>query len=56
MCVYVLCGIAKRYGKRYETAEEIKVRFDIFRENLRMIKSHNKKGLSFSLGVNGIFP
>ncbi|XP_027065768.2 vanillin synthase [Coffea arabica] len=43
---------AHRYAKRYETVEEIKLRFDIFRENLRIIKSHNNKGLSYTLAVN----
>ncbi|CDP03083.1 unnamed protein product [Coffea canephora] len=43
---------ANRYAKRYETVEEIKLRFDIFRENLRIIKSHNNKGLSYTLAVN----
>lgn len=46
--------LKSRYEKKYESAEEIKLRFDIYRENLRMIKSHNKKGLSYTLGVNGI--
>ncbi|KAL3744659.1 hypothetical protein ACJRO7_013860 [Eucalyptus globulus] len=43
---------ANRYGKRYETAEEIKLRFEIFRENLKLIRSTNKKGLPYTLGVN----
>ncbi|XP_052199070.1 thiol protease aleurain-like [Diospyros lotus] len=43
---------AHRYGKRYETAEETKLRFGIFSENLKLIRSHNKKGLSYTLGVN----
>nr|QBH22539.1 papain-family protein [Oldenlandia affinis] len=43
---------AHRYGKSYSTVEEIKMRFEIFRENVRMIKSHNRKGLSYTMGVN----
>lgn len=42
-----------RYGKRYETADEMKHRFSIFLESLETIRSHNKKGLSYTLGVNG---
>ncbi|KAK4337986.1 hypothetical protein RND71_042473 [Anisodus tanguticus] len=43
---------ASRHRKRYESVEEIKQRFQIFLENLKMIRSHNKKGLSYKLGVN----
>ncbi|KAK4483691.1 hypothetical protein RD792_010892 [Penstemon davidsonii] len=43
---------AHRYGKRYEDVEEIQRRFEIFSENLRMIRSHNRKGLSYTMGVN----
>ncbi|THG01252.1 hypothetical protein TEA_008048 [Camellia sinensis var. sinensis] len=43
---------AHRYGKSYETPEEMKLRFSIFSENLKLIKSHNKKKLSYTLGVN----
>ncbi|KAL0410415.1 UNVERIFIED_CONTAM: Cysteine proteinase 3 [Sesamum latifolium] len=43
---------AHKYGKRYENAEEIRRRFEIFSENLRMIRSHNKKGLSYTMGIN----
>ncbi|KAK6152042.1 hypothetical protein DH2020_014677 [Rehmannia glutinosa] len=43
---------AHRYGKRYEHAEEVQRRFQIFSENLKMIRSHNKKGLSYTMGVN----
>ncbi|KAK6139688.1 hypothetical protein DH2020_026576 [Rehmannia glutinosa] len=41
-----------KYGKRYDNSEEIQRRFEIFSENLRMIRSHNKKGLSYTMGVN----
>ncbi|XP_059433136.1 pro-cathepsin H-like [Corylus avellana] len=43
---------AHRYGKRYETMEEMKLRFGIFSENLKLIKSTNRKGLSYKLAVN----
>ncbi|XP_030530482.1 thiol protease aleurain-like [Rhodamnia argentea] len=43
---------AHGYGKRYETAEEIKLRFENYRENLKLIQSTNKKGLPYTLGVN----
>jgi cathepsin H len=43
---------AHRYSKSYETAEEMKHRFSIFTDSLKMIRSHNKKGLSYTLGVN----
>ncbi|XP_059318432.1 cysteine proteinase 3-like [Lycium ferocissimum] len=43
---------ARRYGKRYESVEEIKQRFEIFFDNLKTIRSHNKKRLSYKLGVN----
>ncbi|CAF1890497.1 unnamed protein product [Brassica napus] len=41
-----------RYGKRYENVEEIKLRFSIFKESLDLIRSTNKKGLSYKLGLN----
>ncbi|XP_047323513.1 thiol protease aleurain-like [Impatiens glandulifera] len=43
---------ATRYGKRYGTADDINLRFSIFSENLKMIRSHNKKRLSYTLAVN----
>ncbi|KAI3714500.1 hypothetical protein L6452_21455 [Arctium lappa] len=43
---------AHRYGKKYETSDEMKQRFSIFVESLETIRSHNKKGLSYTLGVN----
>ncbi|KAF3443622.1 hypothetical protein FNV43_RR13312 [Rhamnella rubrinervis] len=39
---------AHRYGKRYETVGEMKLRFEIFSENLKLIKSTNKKGLPYT--------
>jgi hypothetical protein len=44
--------VVARYGKRYETMEEMKLRFGIFSENLKLIKSTNRKGLSYKLAVN----
>jgi len=43
---------ANRYGKRYDTVDEMKRRFRIFSENLQLIKSTNKKRLGYTLGVN----
>ncbi|XP_022865316.1 cysteine proteinase 3-like [Olea europaea var. sylvestris] len=43
---------AHLFGKRYKSAEEMKRRYEIFSENLKMIRSHNKKGLSYTLGIN----
>lgn len=43
---------ARRYGKRYDSVEEIQHRFRIFSENLQLIKSTNKKRLSYKLGLN----
>ena len=43
---------ANRYGKRYDTVDEMKRRFKIFTDNLKLIKSTNKRGLSYTLGVN----
>ncbi|XP_052199066.1 thiol protease aleurain-like isoform X2 [Diospyros lotus] len=41
-----------KHGKGYKTAEETKLRFSIFSENLKLISSHNKKGLPYILDVN----
>ncbi|XP_039127656.1 cysteine proteinase 2-like [Dioscorea cayenensis subsp. rotundata] len=43
---------AQRYGKRYESVEEINKRFGLFMDNLNIIRSTNKKGLSYKLGIN----
>ncbi|XAR51088.1 Cathepsin H [Bertholletia excelsa] len=43
---------ARTYQKRYDTVEEMKLRFSIFSDNLKLIKSHNRKGLSYTLAVN----
>ncbi|KAL0917546.1 hypothetical protein M5K25_012612 [Dendrobium thyrsiflorum] len=41
---------AQKYGKSYGSVEEIRKRFGIFMENLELIKSTNRKGLSYTLG------
>ncbi|XP_012444595.1 thiol protease aleurain [Gossypium raimondii] len=43
---------AYKHGKRYEDVEEIKLRFQIFKDNMDLIRSANKKGLPYSLSVN----
>ncbi|KAI0507690.1 hypothetical protein KFK09_013818 [Dendrobium nobile] len=43
---------AQKYGKSYGSVEETRKRFGIFMENLELIKSTNRKGLSYTLGVN----
>nr|XP_010910298.1 oryzain gamma chain [Elaeis guineensis] len=43
---------ARRYGKRYESTEEMMRRFRIFVENLELIRSTNRKGLPYTLGIN----
>ncbi|XP_020269245.1 oryzain gamma chain-like [Asparagus officinalis] len=43
---------ARRHEKRYETVEEIHRRFKIFSESLDLIRSTNRKGLSYKLGIN----
>ncbi|RWW08984.1 hypothetical protein GW17_00027556 [Ensete ventricosum] len=41
-----------RYGKSYGSAEEILKRFAVFSENLELIRSTNRKGLPYRLGIN----
>ncbi|MBA0693930.1 hypothetical protein Goari_004269 [Gossypium aridum] len=43
---------AYKHGKRYENVEEMKLRFQIFKGNLDLIRSTNKKGLPYTLAVN----
>ncbi|OVA03798.1 Peptidase C1A [Macleaya cordata] len=43
---------ARRYGKKYETVEEIKLRFSNFVESLRLIRSTKRKGLPYTLALN----
>ncbi|CBI27807.3 hypothetical protein VitviT2T_016273 [Vitis vinifera] len=45
-------SFAHRYGKSYKTVDEIKLRFEIFSENLKLIRSTNRKGLPYTLAVN----
>ncbi|XVE70715.1 hypothetical protein DITRI_Ditri10aG0092900 [Diplodiscus trichospermus] len=44
---------AYKHGKRYENVEEMKLRFQIFKDNLDLIRSTNKKRLPYTLAVNG---
>ncbi|KAJ8429996.1 hypothetical protein Cgig2_033921 [Carnegiea gigantea] len=41
-----------RHGKRYETVGEMKQRFEIFKENLKLIRSSNKKNVPYKLHLN----
>ncbi|KAL2945104.1 Thiol protease aleurain-like [Bienertia sinuspersici] len=41
-----------RHGKRYETVKEMMMRFEVYRENLKLIRSSNKKARSYKLHVN----
>ncbi|KAL9252652.1 Thiol protease aleurain-like-like protein [Drosera capensis] len=41
-----------RYGKRYETVEEMRLRFAVFKENLRLIRSSNRNGMPYTLALN----
>lgn len=43
---------AYKHGKRYENPEEMKLRFQIFKDNLDLIRSTNRKGLPYTLAVN----
>ncbi|KAK7265446.1 hypothetical protein RJT34_33066 [Clitoria ternatea] len=43
---------AWRYGKRYHSVDEIKRRFQIYSDNLGLIRSTNKKPLTYTLAVN----
>jgi len=46
-------GIFKeKFGKNYATFEQETAAFEAFAENERIIKEHNAKGLSFTLGHN----
>jgi len=42
---------AIKYGKRYDSVEEIQKRFNIFVDSLKLIRSTNRKGLSYKLGI-----
>ena len=42
-----------KFNKRYESIQEVETRFDIFRDNLRFIVTHNMdSNRTFSMGVN----
>lgn len=41
-----------RFGKHYSSVAEIRKRFEIFVENLELIHSTNKQGLSYKIGIN----
>ncbi|CAL9167203.1 unnamed protein product [Musa hybrid cultivar] len=43
---------ARRYGKSYGSAEEILKRFAVFSESLELIRTTNRKGLPYRLGIN----
>ncbi|KAJ4745921.1 Cysteine protease [Rhynchospora pubera] len=43
---------AIKYGKRYNSVEEIQKRFNIFVDSSKLIRSTNRKGLSYKLGIN----
>lgn len=43
---------AHRYGRKYESEDEMKQRYSIFANSLETIRSHNNKGLPYTLGVN----
>ena len=45
-------GARCRYGKSYESAAEVQKRFRIFSESLQLVRSTNRKGLSYRLGIN----
>ncbi|KAL6222057.1 hypothetical protein ACLB2K_005449 [Fragaria x ananassa] len=50
--VHSFARFAFRYEKKYESLEEMRRRFEIFSENKKLIRSTNRKGLSYKLGVN----
>jgi hypothetical protein len=41
-----------RYGKNYKSAAEVQKRFRIFSESLQLVRSTNRKGLYYRLGIN----
>ena len=41
-----------RFGKSYRSEEEMRERYEIFSQNLRFIRSHNKNRLPYTLSVN----
>lgn len=45
-------SFAIRYGKSYGSAAEVQKRFRIFSESLELVRSTNRKGLPYRLGIN----
>lgn len=45
---------ALRHGKNYHSTDEIQHRFRIFSDNVRLIRSTNKRLLTYKLGVNSM--
>ncbi|KAG5071068.1 hypothetical protein JHK86_006279 [Glycine max] len=43
---------ACRHGKRYHSVDEIRNGFQIFSDNLKLIRSTNRRSLTYTLGVN----
>ncbi|TVU09732.1 hypothetical protein EJB05_43225 [Eragrostis curvula] len=43
---------AVRHGKSYESVEEVQRRFRIFSESLELVRSTNRRGLPYRLGIN----
>ncbi|XP_074280750.1 thiol protease aleurain-like [Silene latifolia] len=41
-----------RHGKKYESVEEMKMRFENFKESLKLIRSSNKQDLPYKLHLN----
>lgn len=46
---------SRKHGKIYESVEEMKLRFATFSNNMDLIRSTNRKGLSYRLGLNSKF-
>lgn len=43
-----------RYKKAYETVSELKHRFAIYVDSLKLVERHNKEGHSYTLAINGM--
>ena len=41
-----------KYNKNYETEEEFSLRFNIYRENAALIRAHNRRASTYTLGIN----
>ncbi|CAN8255023.1 unnamed protein product [Cochlearia groenlandica] len=50
--VHSFSRFAHRYKKKYESVEEMKLRFSVFKENIGLIRSTNNKGLPYTLSLN----